>query len=150
MHLNSTLYLFAAAVAATLLTGCSDATSPDRPPVSVSMSISSATNTGRVLITDIGGLRVRVPEAQSKELHAPRLGEVPVKAVLVSTSGDTLASVAFVQEFVRSSHHWIAGVVATQRAVGMCVGAQVAAPVMGSATDSLFVQYGSIPDGAVC
>lgn len=150
MRLKSTLYIVAAAVSTALLAACSDATSPDRPPLSVSMGISSAPSAGRVLLTDIGGLRVRVPEEQSKALRAPRLGEVPVQAVLVSADGDTLASVAFVQEFARSSRHWIAGIVATQRAVGMCVGAQAAAAVRGSATDSLFVEYGSIPDGAVC
>jgi hypothetical protein len=150
MRLNSNLYLIATAVSAALLAACSDPTSPNHPPLSVSMSISSATSAGRVLLTDIGGLRVRVPEAQSRDLRVPRLGEVPVQAVLVSAAGDTLASVAFVQEFARSSHHWIAGVVATHRPVGMCVGAQVAAAVRGSATDSLFVEYGSIPDGAVC
>lgn len=150
MRLNSTLYLIAAAASAALLAACSDLTSPNHPRLSVSMSASSATYAGRVFLTDIGGLRVRVAEAQSKAVRAPRLGEVPVQAVLISAAGDTLASVAFVHEFARSSQHWIAGVVATRRPVGMCVGAQVAAAVRGSATDSLFVEHGSIPDGAVC
>jgi hypothetical protein len=41
-------------------------------------------------------------------------------------------------------------VVATDRPRGMCVGALVAAAVRGSATDSLFVEHGSIADGAEC
>jgi len=50
----------------------------------------------------------------------------------------------------RGDNHWVAALVGSQRPGRHCIGTLAVAPLRGGGADTLFVMYGSIPDGAIC
>lgn len=116
-----------------------------------------AVGTAFVLRTDIGGKR-RVELATdaargrhaSTDVRGDQYGNVPVRVMLLTASGDSVAAVSFFQDFHRGYQHWVAALVGPQRPLGICTGAVVASPLTVGNTDTLFVMYGNIPDDAVC
>lgn len=148
--------LVAAAIACTFAAGCSEIFGPSGPKITVSLGLESPivpAPTLRVLIDD---RLVVVPASQAgtapteRTIRGPRFGSTPVRVALMSSAGDTLAAVAFSQEFRRGENHWVAGLTGSHRPIGICIGALAAAPLHGSDTDTLFVMYGNIPEGAIC
>jgi hypothetical protein len=123
--------------------------------VTVSVALHSSAAAAPTLRVDLGGQSVAIGPVgygaggASVSVRGPRYGERPIHAALLAPAGDTLGSVAFTQRFHRWHRHWVAAVIGTSRPVGSCVGELVVAPVRGGA-DTLFVTYGSLPDGAVC
>jgi hypothetical protein len=145
------------------LAACSDLFGGHRPRVVVSVDAPAAAAGRLVLQADIGGRRVRVTsvrpgvERASVEVRGPRLGAVPVRVTLETAAGENLGAVTFTHRLERDNAHWVSGLVATRRPVGHCIGEVVATPLRAVATaagltasDSLFVMYGRIPEGAVC
>lgn len=143
-----------AALAVAVAAACSSPSGPDAPRISVSLDLQAPITPAPVLAADIGGRRVEVPPAarageSGVEVRGPRYGEVPVRAALVGAAGDTLAAVAFTHRLARGAGHWVSALVGRHRPQGHCIGSVAVAPLRG-ASDTLFVMYGSIPDGAVC
>lgn len=135
--------------------GCSSVFGPDGPELSLSLS----TETG---VEGIGSFRVEVggesfepvETGASREVRAPRDGRLQVRAVVFDEADEALASVEFEQDFRERHSHWVSGRVGLTRPTFFCVGTVRAAPleVRGESQvpDTLFVMYGSLPEGAVC
>ena len=147
--------LVPSALALPVLLACAQLPSFGGPRVTVSMDLRSSAMAPPTLRVDVGGRAVAVRPGGygaggvSVSVRGPRYGERPIHAVLLSPAGDTLASTAFTQRFRRGHRHWVAAVVGGGRPVGSCIGGLTVAPLRGGA-DTLFVTYGSLPDGAVC
>ena len=135
------------------LAGCSDPFGPDGPKLSVALGLQPTAPT-TVFRAHVGGRTVELQAAglseSRREVRGPRYGDVPVRAVLLTAAGDTLASVAFTQRFQRDHAHWVVARVGRNRPIGHCIGTLTVAPLLGASSDTLFVTYGSIPDGAIC
>ena len=144
----------ASGVALLALVGCSDPLSPDGPALSVALSLQQPTAPSSVFRADIGGQRVEVRAAgiaeSRTEVRGARYGDVPVRATLLTAAGDTLASVTFDQRFERDHAHWVVARVGQRRPIGHCIGTLMVAPLRSAGSDTLFVTYGRIPDGAIC
>ena len=136
--------------------GCSDLFGPSGPPITLSFDVQSVAGTALVLRNDIGGQRVELAADQAHGGHASidvrggRYGNVPVHVTLLMASGDSVTAISFSQDFQHGYHHWVAARVGRQRPLGICVGTVMAAPIAAGSTDTLYVMYGGIPDGAVC
>jgi hypothetical protein len=147
-----------------VLAGCKDSTGPDGPDISLFGLIGYWLVDPPVMRVDIGGRRRTVEFNTSGarpgipiEIQGPRYGEVPVSVVLVSSDGDSLAGVEFVQLFERGSDHWVQAFVGPTRPLSFCIGTIEAAPLpadafpeVGEVRDTLFVHHGRTPKGAVC
>lgn len=137
------------------LAGCLDVVGLGSPRVTVSLYREPAPGPSPELRAWIGGKRVDVPPVRPGEyrservVHGPRYGTVPVRVVLFAPEGDTLATAEFTQDFARGHLHWVSGNLLRERPVGHCTG-EIAAVPLRTGTDSLFVTYGSIPNGAIC
>lgn len=147
--------LVPSALALLMLLACARLPSFGGPQVTVSVDLRSSATAAPTLRVDLGGRSVALRPGDygaggaSVSVRGPRYGERPVHAALLAPTGDTLGSVAFTQRFHRGHRHWVAAVIGTSGPVGSCIGGLVVAPVRGGA-DTLFVTYGSLPDGAVC
>ena len=144
------------ALCALLVAGCSNPFSPDSPKLWVSLGVQTPALSTTVFRAQVGSRNVTVPAPPAgtpyaeTQVVAPRYGSVPVQATLLTASGQTLASVQFSQDFRRGETHWITATVGTARPIGFCIGTLAVAPLNAAGSDTLFVTYGSIPDGAVC
>lgn len=146
------------------LAGCSGVFSPDGPEISVSGDLNPVVAERPVLRVTIGSREVSLTFSErgagsgvSRKIRGPRYGEVPVRVALFSAEGDSLAAVAFTQEFERDNDHWVSAIIGTYRPGGFCIGELdvVALPVgafpeSGTVQDTLFVMHGRIPKGAIC
>ena len=126
----------------------------DDASVSVSLRVEHALAAPVTLRARIGGRDVALSPAatttatSSKEVRVD-IGTHPVTVALLDAGGDTLATVAFTQEFHRDDTHWVAAHVGQRRPIGFCSGPSLA-DALPTGGDSLFVEYGGIPRGAVC
>jgi hypothetical protein len=136
-----------------VLAGCPDLFGPGGPKLSVALNLQQPVTPAPILQADVGGRRVELRATSSSEVRTevrgPRYGEVPVRVALLAAAGDTLGSAAFSQLFQRDHAHWVVALVGMLRPRGHCIGELAVIPVRGTA-DTLFVMYGSIPEGAVC
>ena len=142
-------------ICALALAGCSTLSAPSGPKISVSLALQHSPAAPTMIRADIGGQRVEVTSSEpspgrSTDVRGRGYGATPVRVVLLTTDGDSLAAVAFSQLFQRDHNHWVAALVGQHRPVGHCIGTLVAAPLGAGGTDTLFVMYGSLPEGAVC
>ncbi len=144
------------ATCAFLASGCANPFSPDGPMLWVSHGVQTSALSTTVFRAQVGSRNVTVqappvgtPYAET-QVVVPQYGSVPVHATLLNATGQTLATVQFSQEFRRGETHWITATVGTARPIGFCIGTLAVAPLNAAGSDSLFVTYGSIPDGAVC
>jgi hypothetical protein len=144
----------ASTAAVLALAGCSDPVSPGGPKLSVGLYLQQPTAPSSVFRADIGGQLVELRAAgfaeSRKEVRGSRYGDVPIRATLLTAAGDTLASVAFDQRFELDHAHWVVARVGQRRPIGHCIGTLTVAPLRGASSDTLFVTYGRIPDGAIC
>lgn len=126
----------------------------DEASATVSLNIQHDLASPVSLRARIGGRDVALPPvmattgASSRTVHVD-VGTHPVTVALLDAAGDTLAAVAFAQAFHRGSDHWVAARVGQRRLTGYCSAPALAA-ALPSGGDSLFVEYGGIPRGAVC
>lgn len=139
------------------LVGCSDLFGLKGPEITVSLDVQPAVGTAFVLRTDIGGKqRVELTTDATRGRHAStdvrgdQYGNVPVRVMLLTASGDSIAAASFFQDFRHGYQHWVAALVGPQRPFGICTGAVVASPLTVGRTDTLFVMYGNIPQNAIC
>ena len=136
------------------LAGCTDPVAPAGPKLHVALTLQQPTAPTSVFRAHVGGELVEVRAeglAEGRaEVRAPRYGDVPVRATLLTAAGDTLASVAFGQSFRRDHAHWVLAHVGRRRPIGHCIGTLLVAPLRGADSDTLFVTYGGIPEGAIC
>jgi hypothetical protein len=136
------------------LAGCSDSVAPAGPRLHVALSLQQPTAPTAVFRAHVGGELVEVRAeglAESRrEVRGSRYGDVPVRATLLTAAGDTLASVAFDQSFRRDHAHWVVARVGRRRPIGHCIGTLLVAPLRGADSDTLFLTYGGLPDGAIC
>jgi hypothetical protein len=70
--------------------------------------------------------------------------------LLANVRGDTLGSASFTHRFESDRRHWISAQLDTTRPVGFCFGELLAIPLSPARTDSMYVMFGSIPEGAIC
>lgn len=146
----------AAAGLALALAACSSVLGLGGPRIWLSLAMEQALPEAPVLHVDIGGQEVEVAATSAsaprdeRQVRGPRYGDVPVRVALLAASGDTMAAVEFTQGFQRDHNHWVSGIVGHRRPLGHCIGALVAAPLRNMESDSLFVLYGAIPEGADC
>ena len=135
---------------------CSSLAGPSGPEISVSLTVQQPSASGAALFVTVGGrdvsLRASASTSQRTDasLEPGKFGTLPVRVVLLSSSADTLATVSFSQTFERGYTSWIGSFVSHVRPLGFCTGTVVAAPLRTSPSDTLFVMYGSIPEGAIC
>lgn len=138
------------------MASCSSIFGPEEPEVSIGLY--SEMGYGRVGLfeVDIGGrlFRFEPTAGVSRKVNAPETGLLPVRIRLLSTVPDTLASAEFSQLFREGSNHWVVGRLGLQRPIGHCIGHLLVLPLPKEAgesePDTLFLTYGSIPEGAVC
>lgn len=139
-----------------MLAACTNLFGPDGPKTSVSLDLQRSMEPLPELRVWIDGQRIEtladVPGGGPAvvTIHGPRYGSVPVRVVLASTAGDTLATAEFMQEFRRGDLHWIAAEVGPRRPLGHCIGTLLVTPLRAQIADTLFVMHGGIPEGAVC
>lgn len=150
--------------AALALFGCSGVFSPDGPDISLSGDVNRAVAQVPVLRVTIGWRQVDLPfrardagAGVAKQIRGPRYGTVPVRVALISADGDSLAAVAFTQEFARDHNHWVSAIIGTYRPDGFCIGELDVVPLpvgafpeSGTVPDTLFVMHGRIPKNAIC
>jgi len=135
---------------------CSALTGPSGPEISVSLTVQSPSASGAALLVTVGerdvSLRASASPSQRSDasLERGKFGTLPVRVVLLSSSADTLATVAFSQTFERGYTSWIGSFVSHARPLGFCTGTVVGAPLRTAPSDTLFVMYGGIPKGAIC
>ena len=150
----ATIASIASGAAVLALAGCSDPAAPGGPKLSVALYLQQPTAPASVFRAHVGDQLVEVraagPAEGRQEVRGARYGDVPVRATLLTTAGDTLASVAFDQQFERDHAHWVVARVGRIRPIGHCIGTLMLAPLPGASSDTLFVTYGSIPEGAIC
>lgn len=139
------------------LAACSGIFGPGDRDLSVSLYTEQSLAMPLRLEVRVGWRRVAISSTDSQRdtrIAPPQYGDVPVSVALLTTAGDTLAAVRLVQGYQRGYDHWLVATVGTDRPRGMCIGEIVAMPLRpaGSAAggDSLFVDYGRIPKGAIC
>jgi hypothetical protein len=148
--------ILAAAITCAVAAGCSDLFGPDGPKVTVSLELERPLAPAPALGALIGGRGTLVPASPTGTMRAersvrgPRFGTLPVQVALLGADGDTLAAVAFSQEFRRGDSNGIAARVGVRRPVGTCIGTLAVAPLRAGGGDTLFVAYGGIPEGAIC
>ena len=126
----------------------------DEASVTVSLHVEHALPAPVTLRARIGGRDVALSSAATTTATSSKgvkvdVGTHPVTVALLDAGGDTLATVAFSQEFHRDDTHWVAARVGQRRLIGFCSGPTLAA-ALPTGGDSLFVEYGGIPRGAVC
>lgn len=145
-------------VAALALTiwGCSNPFgSPNGPEIGVSLAVPRDVELpSSVLHVRISGRRVRLDappsgEGASTRIRGYRYGEGPVAVTLIA-GDDTIAHGEFSVELKRDHDHWVDADIGRHRPAGFCFGEAAALPLRGSATDTMFVTYGSLPNGAIC
>lgn len=145
--------MVASAVSVLMLAGCSDLLGSGGPTLSVTLNLQQPMTPAPILQANIGGREVVVRSTNSGDIgtkvRVSRYGEVPVRVALLTVVGDTLGAVAFSQQFQRGDAHWVAAFVGVHRPLGHCIGAVAVSPLRTTA-DTLFVMYGSIPEGAIC
>lgn len=145
------------------LLGCSVFTGSDGPDIDLHARVNRTVAEPPLLRVDIGWRRVTIEAytgyrpGLSTAIHGPRYGEVPVRVTLLSSEGDSLAAVEFVQDFARDNNHWVTALIGTHRPGGFCIGALEVVPLpvgafpeSGAVQDTLFVMHGRIPKGAIC
>jgi hypothetical protein len=137
-----------------LLAGCLSIVGISERDVHVSITLQRAWDPPPSLQVYIDGRRVEI-DARSdgrraeREVQASRSGELLVGVRLLNADKDTLAATQFLQRFDRRNSHWIALTVGPQRPIGHCIG-NLLALALPSESDTAFVMYGRIPDGAIC
>ncbi len=135
---------------------CSDLLGLGGPEIHLSLTVEEVVSGNPYLAADIGGRVVQVipPSALDRPsgatIRGPGYGTKPVRVALLRTASDTLAQVAFSQEFERDHTHWIGAVVGTRRPAGFCLGTVALTPLREGNGDTLFVFYGRIPKDAIC
>jgi hypothetical protein len=136
---------------------CSIVTAPfDRPTISVSLTVQQPSASAAVLLVSVGGRSVSLRASDTPNrpvetsLKATGFGTFPVTVAVMGSGTDTLATVAFTQKFERGNRYGIGAVLSRSRPAGVCVGTLLAAPLQGSASDTLFVSYTGLPKGAIC
>ena len=146
------------------LFGCSVFTGSDGPEISLHALVTSTVAEPPLLQVDVAWRRVTIEadlngfrRGRSTEIHGPRYGDVPVRVTLLSSEGDSLAAVEFVQDFARDNNHWVTALIGTHRPGGFCIGMLEVVPLPVGAfpesadvRDTLFVMHGRIPKGAIC
>lgn len=139
------------------IVACSGLFGPSGPPITVSFDVQPVVGSAFIVRNEIGGRRVVLAADPARgghastAIHGERYGSVPVQVTLLTTGGDSLTAVSFFsQDFHHGAHYWVAAGVARQRALSVCAGAVLAAPVRARSTDTLYVTYGGLPDNAVC
>jgi hypothetical protein len=148
--------LLAAAGLALALAACSSVLGLGGPRISLSLAMEQVLPEAPVLRVDIGGEGVEVVATSAsaprdeRQVRGPRYGDVPVRVALLGPSGDTMAAVEFTQGFQRDHNHWVSGIVGQRRPLGHCIGALAVAPLCNAESDSLYVMYGGMPEGAIC
>ncbi len=153
---SSSLLAAAGLALALALAGCSSVLGLGGPKISLSLALERALADEPVLRVEIGGQRVEVAATsasaprQERAVRGPRYGEVPLRVALLAAPGDTMAAMEFNQNFQRGHNHWVSGIVGQRRPLGHCIGTLVAAPLRNMESDSLFVMYGRIREGADC
>jgi hypothetical protein len=145
----------AGVICALTFAGCSTLFTPSGPKISVSMAVERPPTVPTVLRADIGGQRVELASTEpgpprSTDVRGRQYGLVPVRVALLTTDGASLAAVEFSQQFERDRNHWVAARLGQHRPLGHCIGTLVAAPLRQGGADTLFVMYGSLPEGAIC
>lgn len=146
------------------LLGCSVFTGSGGPDISLHALVTRTVAQAPLLQVDVAWRRVTIEAdlngfrpGRSTEIHGPRYGEVPVRVALLSSEGDSLAAVEFVQDFARDNNHWVTALIGTHRPGGFCIGTLEVVPLpvgafpeSGAVQDTLFVMHGRIPKGAIC
>ena len=136
---------------------CSGLFDSDEPTFSVGFELEHALPVPTVLHADVGryNIRITAPEpglgrARSTLVPRARAGTVPVRLTVLTTSGDTLATMQFTQELERDHDHWVTAQIGRQRPFGFCFGTPSATPLRSDNTDTLFVIAGGLQRGAIC
>ncbi len=135
---------------------CSLPFTPAGPRIQVSLAVYQAVTSAPSVTVDVGGRSVSLRasdiagRSSGGALDASGFGVQPVQVRLLSNAGDTLATVAFSQDFQRGYSYGIGVIVSRVRPVGECVGTLLVTPLRASSTDTLFVAYSGIPSNAVC
>ena len=144
-------------IAALAIAACSGLFDSDEPTFSVGFELEHALPVPTVLHADIGrrNIRITAPEPglgrpRSTLVRGARAGAVPVRLSIVTTSGDTLATMQFSQELQRNNDHWVTAQIGRQRPFGFCFGEASATPLRSDNTDTLFVTAGGLQRGAIC
>jgi hypothetical protein len=135
---------------------CSVPFGPSGATVSVSLAMQQPSASAPRLLVSVGERVVSLRASDTlfrtvdTKLETTQFGSFPVKVTLMDGGADTLATMAYTQTFERGSKSWIASYVSRTRPVGFCTGTVLAAPLRNASRDSLFVMYGSLPEGAIC
>ena len=144
-------------LAAVAIAGCSDLFDSDEPTFSVGFELEHGLAVSTVLHADIGrrNIRIAAPEpglgrTRSTLVRGVRAGVVPVRLTIVTTSGDTLATMQYSQKLERDHDHWVTAQIGLRRPFGFCFGVPSATPLRPDNADTLFVTAGGLPRGAVC
>ena len=147
-----------------VLAGCRDSNAPDGPDISLNGLVGHSLAEPPSMQVDIGGRRKTIElyvsgsrPGLSTDIQGPRYGDVPVSVVLLSSEGDSLAGVEFVQRFERGSDHWVLAFVGSTRPLSFCIATIEATPLpagafpeSGGVRDTLFVSHGHISKGSMC
>lgn len=144
------------AMVALLACGCSSFFGSDPEP-DVQLIMWGKTEGLSALEVSLGerDFRLEIDEPNPRmDVHAPRVGSLPVQVRLRGASADVLAAAEFTQTFREDRNHWVAGDVGLRRPLGHCIGTLIVIPLSatpaGAVPDTLFLMHGSIPKDAVC
>lgn len=146
------------------LLGCSVFTGSGGPDISVHALMTRTVAQPPLLQVDVAWRRVTIEAdlngfrpGRSTQIHGPRYGDVPVRVTLLSSEGESLGAVEFVQDFARDNNHWVTALIGTRRPEGFCYGVLEIVPLpvgafpeSGAVQDTLFVTHGRIPKDAIC
>lgn len=145
---------------ALLLAGCSTLLGPPSPDLSISLYSEAPLPASSVLRVVVDGRRYDLEASaepgrrSSREVRAPRAGELPVRVELLGPGGTALAAASFSQRYERGSDHWVAAYVGERRPLSVCglprAAVPLSPPLSETRADTAFFMYGSLPEGAVC
>lgn len=149
--------VFVPALFSIFLGACSSPNDPTGPRIEVSLLVHVPTALSSTLHVDVGSsdVSLRAPDAlfqsATTSLHVTGYGEKQVRLTLIGDDhSDTLATVAFSENLRAGYQYGIGAVVSRARPLGTCAGTVVATPLRNSPSDTLFVAYLGLPNGALC
>lgn len=147
---------FAAALVALLACGCSSFFGSEPEP-DVHLFMWGETEGLSALEVSLGkrDFRLEIEEPNPRmDVHAPRVGSLPVRVRLLGANANVLAAAEFTRTFREHHDHWVGGDVGLDRPLGHCIGTLIVIPLRaapaGAVPDTLFLMHGSISKDAVC
>lgn len=145
---------------APLFSGCLGILGAERPNLSISLQSHVSLPSSTIFQVVVEGRRYELRPGSGQgarssiTVRAPRTGELDVVVLLIDPAGRVLAETAFRQRFEADSNHWVFAMISERRPLGHCIGELIPVPIHPplsvARSDSAFIMYGRLPEGAVC